>query len=399
MEVWPRRRGHRRHPGRFNRAGHGGLSGLRHGPYGGDDRRDNAGQRSADGRRPGDARRAGSRRPGSGARPERGRSRGVRQVPRPRRSQEVPGRDMSGLDAVVHPETPEGKKAWLLARKRGLTSTDAAAVLGLNPHKNAWDVFVEKQLSDEDLLLESANQEAELAEAVRWGHLLEEPIAGEVALRLERRLENPGRYTLHYNHDLPVPLLASLDRKITRLRGWDAIKASYRLDGDEGTTDPRGDGLAEIKAVSAFIDREEWQDEGPVHYITQLQQQLVVTGLSWGVLAGLSGGQTLRIIEHQRDDEFCSWMLDRLQAFWEGNVLKKTPPPIDGSEATAAAIGRYYRGAKGIQMELPVQAIGWAKVRTDAKVAVKHLETSITTAENLIKGAIGEATVGLLPGG
>ncbi len=68
--------------------------------------------------------------------------------------------------------TAKERQAWLAARRRGITGTDVAAILGLNPWRNALDVYLEKMGQGEAV---QAN------EAMWWGTYLEEGIARRYA--------------------------------------------------------------------------------------------------------------------------------------------------------------------------------------------------------------------------
>lgn len=60
------------------------------------------------------------------------------------------------------------KEEWLLHRKKGITGTDAGAIVGLDPYKSAFAVYQDK-VSDE--ITDSDN------EAMRQGRDLEEYVA------------------------------------------------------------------------------------------------------------------------------------------------------------------------------------------------------------------------------
>jgi len=91
-----------------------------------------------------------------------------------------------------------------------------------------------------------------------------------------------------------------------------------------------------------------------------------------------------------------------VEHFW-GLVESKTPPPIDGSEATARALKRLHPKDNGLEIALPEEAIGWVETWQDAKASVKAAEDvheiRKKQAENNLKAAIGDNTFGRLPDG
>ena len=66
------------------------------------------------------------------------------------------------------------RQAWLAKRQTGIGGSDIARVLGLSPFGTPLDVWLEKT---QPILDREPN------EAMRWGTLLEEPVANEYARR------------------------------------------------------------------------------------------------------------------------------------------------------------------------------------------------------------------------
>lgn len=287
--------------------------------------------------------------------------------------------------------TFQNRLDWLQARRQILTASDVAAVLGMDSRRSPFSVWAEKvELAGKEPPAELDLDDPKL-EYIRWGAILEEPIAKEVGRRLEREMIDHGRFTLFVNDELPIPLGATPDREIS-----DVIHPG---DGAETPAwrDRRGPGAAEIKTFGTFADPAgEWNDEGPVKHIVQLQVQLTVTTWRWGLVAGLGGGQRLKIHEHERDDEFIAWMLGKLEVFWK-RVREKDPPPVDGSESTATALSTLFRGG-GVAIELPASARLWHEQWYEARQIKAAAESDELEAANAIKLAMGDAEEALLPG-
>src|SRR3972149_1892443 len=153
-------------------------------------------------------------------------------------------------------ETYPDRDSWLKARRTGLGSSDAAAILGIDRYRGPLDVYAEK------LGVESAAQ----TEAMEWGLRLQ-PVLGQ------KYAEPTGRQVT----DQSLPLGRTL--------AYPSLVASL----DFLVVDPeRGEGVLETKTTSAF-NREEWEDEPPIFSQVQVQHQLAVTGAQWGSLAVLIG--------------------------------------------------------------------------------------------------------------
>lgn len=314
---------------------------------------------------------------------------------------------------------------WLAARRHGIGASEVSAILGLNPYRSCFEVWAQKMKQRE--MDDSAS-----TEAATWGVLLEPVVRTEVARRIGRRIfipgkETPDQHVSWFNTrllDRGIPLFVTPDGQIdsayipevTTLAtsALSEIPACLRAGclrpaGHETTDslphrghrfdliDPRGPGLYEGKASGLFVDPGAWAAEGPTAHIIQVQAGLAVLDWSWGLLAGLIGGQTLVLHEHERDNDFIAWMLDELAKFWK-LVESKTPPTPDDSLATAKALTAYYNhGVPGLTQELPAIARTWLKERREAKEQAKDAERRVTAVENQIKAAMGEAAVGFIP--
>lgn len=278
------------------------------------------------------------------------------------------------VPTAIEAQKFDRKEDWLKTRSEGIGSSDAAVVLGLSRFKSPFQLFHEKLG-----LVEQPAVEAELAE---WGLALEEPIAIRYAIETGRQVSNPGPYTLLKSKDRPF-MVATVDRWVMR--------------------DPRDpvaeqDGILEIKNAHFFMG-DQWTDEPPVEYQVQLQHQLAVTGLRWGSIAALIGGTRFVWADIERDDAFIEALVAEERKFWYEHVLKHTPPPVDGSAETADILKRLYPRDVGSSVALPSEALDWDAAREQALVAEEAAKAARLLAENQIKAAIGEATVGVLPNG
>lgn len=342
-------------------------------------------------------------------------------------------------DAPRHTGESLARRRWLAYRRTILTATDVPAILGLDPNKSAWSVWVEKVTGaePEDPTSNGVERVDQPTEAMTWGNLLEEPVALEVGRRTGRRIVDHGRFSIFTNSDLPVPLGVTLDREIMQPECLGDENPDHRAAkcGDCGWTwDQIGarEGALEIKTVGAFADpAKEWDlgyqfgavqfsavadrfsafpviagappighGGGPVRHVVQLQTQLMVMQWEWGLLAGLNGSPAfnLKIHYHDRDDELISWILTRLERFWS-YVVKKEPPPADSSKATADALASYYAKDNGQAVDLPPIASAWAAELSQAKSQAKVAKNRIRAVRNQIQAAMGANTVGVLPDG
>jgi len=263
------------------------------------------------------------------------------------------------------------REQWLEVRSHGIGSSDAAAVLGLSPWKSPLALYAEKVgLIEPDDLSD--------LEHVRWGNILEEPIAERYSEVTGRTVVDPGRFTVDIHPEHPF-ILASVDRRIA------------------GDGNGHGPGILEIKTASAY-KLQDWQEEPPLPYQVQLQHQLMVTGCRWGSLAVLVGGQKFHYVDLERNDDFCRILLDAELEFWS-RVERRDPPDADGSDSTRRALEAMYPLDIGETVALSEEAWELAQELELAKQTIKAATDRKQEIENRIKAELGPFAKGLFSDG
>jgi putative phage-type endonuclease len=189
-------------------------------------------------------------------------------------------------------------------RATGIGGSDLARILGMSRFGGPMEVWMEKRRLSAPLLE---------SEPMRWGKLLEDPIAREYATKTGRRVINrPATIRVKGRPHL----FAHIDR-MSSLRG----------------TPTR---VLECKNANQFMVSdfgEPGSDQVPDDYLIQLQHYLGVTGYQTGDLAVLIGGQKHVVYTMERDDELLSEAWAEADRFWIENVEPGVPPPVDGSQA------------------------------------------------------------------
>jgi putative phage-type endonuclease len=275
--------------------------------------------------------------------------------------------DESVMISYAHNLT--GRSEWLERRRQGIGGSDAAAVLGLSPWKSPLALWSEKTGLVEDI--------SEDTEWKEWGHILEEPIARKYTRETGRELLNYGEFYV-FEHPKISHMICTIDREILPF------------------TD-RVHGILSIKTAAGW-KAGEWKEEPPLMYQVQLQHELAVTGLEWGSFAVLIGGQMFRWCDVERHDRFISYLIEKESEFWD-RVVRGDPPPVDASDSSREILSRLYPKDTGESVELPPDSIAWDEQLQFAKAEIKAAEHRKQEAENNLKAAIGNATIGLLPGG
>ena len=196
--------------------------------------------------------------------------------------------------------TPDDEAHWLEMRKQDITSTECAALFGFSPYQTKFELWHTKIGNFESQFISN--------ERVEWGRRLEESIAvgaGEEHGWIVEPFKDYGRLPEHY-------IGSSFDFRIL---------------------EPADDaGLLEVKNLDSRIFREGWildsgQLEAPPHIELQVQHEMLVSGDDRNTIAGLVGGNDLKIIRREADYEIQQIILDRVGQFWDSIDAGIEPDP------------------------------------------------------------------------
>lgn len=256
--------------------------------------------------------------------------------------------------------TPQQKKE----RLNGVGSSDAPIICGYSTYMTAYELYKIKRGEIEP------NEPGERAEI---GNIIEDAIAQIFTMKtgIETRKSNQTIYRPDYNS-----IFCHLDR---------TIKGGIPL---------------EIKNTS---DSREWgsEEDGPEgvpisHYI-QVQHQIGCTGKDIALIAVLLFGNTLKIYEIPRDNDFIR-NLTELEVKFRDCVRSGTPPEIQYSHSTTIDLLRkIYPGTNGQTIIMPESFMSWHNVLTEAKMKRKQYQAIIDNSKAHIMAEMGEAAVGMLP--
>lgn len=259
---------------------------------------------------------------------------------------------------IMTVEEMQDRNAWTKMRQIGIGGSDAGTIVGDNPWKSPYALWLEKtgQLVPEDI----SNKEP-----VYWGTTLEEIVAKEFSKRSGKRVRRCG---MMQNVKEPW-MLANVDRLVI---------------GEQA-------GL-ECKTTNAFSFKE-WQDDDlPNSYYWQCQHYMMVTGLPVWYIAVLIGGQHYDYKAIPRNPDDIAFLYTEELKFW--NCVKSlTPPPIDGSDSTSQALKAQYAGGNMDPVELPEEAALALEILDNSKKEKKEIDDIIKEQENKIKALMGDDEV------
>ena len=246
---------------------------------------------------------------------------------------------------------------WLEYRKRGIGGSDASVVCGINRYKSPVELWLDK-----------TNQipSAEAGEAAYWGTLLEDVVRSEFSKRTGVNVKQ-----VHYilqSEEYPF-MLANLD----------------------GVCEHPEFGTCgfEAKTASAY-KASEWEDGIPDEYQLQIQHYMAVTGYRGFYIAVLIGGNTFRWKFVERDEELISMLIELESDFWH-HVQDLTPPPLDGSKASAQFLAeRFPNSTNKTQLKLPDSATQLIEEYDTACEQLEVLTEQKQKAENQLKQMLGD---------
>jgi putative phage-type endonuclease len=211
------------------------------------------------------------------------------------------------------------RQTWLKERSKGIGGTDISAILGLNPWKTAYDVYLDK-------IGEAKPIEENMA--MKMGTLLEPIVAGLYEYVTQRKLKE-CELIIHPKHDFirgtPDRLIEGEDLglEIKTLKSFDKFSSKS----------------------SAIGWGEEYTDQIPQHYFLQVVWYMLLTERAAFDVAALAGGQEFRIYRVNRDIELEKMLIEKADEFWNKNVLEKIPPEISMNDDPANYYSNSFAGA------------------------------------------------------
>ncbi|WP_307972895.1 lambda-exonuclease family protein [uncultured Dialister sp.] len=264
-----------------------------------------------------------------------------------------------GCDLILScHEAETDHEKWLATRNAGIGGSDASVIVGLNPYKSPYQLWLEKtgQAEAPDL---SGNQ------YIYWGHKNEANIADWFEEDSGKKVRKLG--TLR-NRAHPF-MLANVDRAVM---------------GEEAGLEIKTAGVSQAKR---------WKgDEIPDAYYCQCLHYLAVTGADRWYIAVLIGGNEAIRKTVERNEEDIKALIEAEKEFWD-RVVTRTPPPVDGSASCSAALSERFKGG-GPSILLPGRVDSMIESLNDDKKIMEALKRQITEKENAIKELLGDAEEG-----
>ena len=256
----------------------------------------------------------------------------------------------------------------LQERQKGIGGSDISVLLGLNPYKTPYELYLEKTG-------ELAPKSLDDNDAVSFGNIIENTIGEFYEHKTGLKLRNNNQTIRHTKYDW---LVGHIDKKI------EGVKKGV-----------------EIKNVG-FHAASSWgkdgTDEVAEYYIMQPMAYMLLLDYQEFDVAAYFGGADLRIYPLQRDKEFDELIIDTSHDFWHNNVLANVPPEIDYThQSTEGLLKRLYEGTDGTEIDI-TSVEHWHQVKVEAQAKVKEYEAIVQGAKNHIIAEIGNSAIGNIEG-
>lgn len=275
-------------------------------------------------------------------------------------------------------ETYPTREAWLAARRSptAIGASEAAAVLGIHPHLDAWSLWQSKRGATAD----------DASPVLARGHRWESAVLAEYEDMSGARVVAPGA---HFGRPGHLVTLAATERP------W------LRESPDAFAVDSTG-ALGHVEAKTAMdpgawsptagVIIERWADGAeehvPPHYAVQAYVQLEVTGLPWNDVCALvphGGWLAVRWVRILRDPETQGQIAAALEAWRDRHLVAGEAPDVDGSRACNRYLAAAFqaRPARVATADEAAKLRELARLRSDAKTIearVAWLTNELVTA-------------------
>jgi len=282
------------------------------------------------------------------------------------------------VDAADDAAADITREDWLAQRRTGLGGSDAPVVCGVSKYKSPLTLWAE--------LRGEVESDFDECEATHWGHVLEPAIAEEFERRSKRRVHRwPQTISVHHP---------------------DVMWQRCTPDAMQWCRQRNSAGVVQIKTTAAHLAHEWIEDdyepgkllEFPESHRVQITHEMNVVGATWGTIVVLIGGQKMLWCDVEYDFELGTAITAAEELFWR-RVQTGEQPAIDGSESTAATLKKLHPKDSGATVMLGAEFVEIDREFVDIKERLSALELRKKHLETMLRGHIGEATFGVVPGG
>ena len=257
---------------------------------------------------------------------------------------------------------PATHQEWLDERKKGIGSSEAGTIMGVNKFDTPYSLWRRKTGVDGPI---PSN------EAMELGHHMEPAVVTMFAART-------GAFICKSSEGDWI----AVDKKNEYLR-----VSPDRLFYEDGAKHTKKNlRILECKTTSVAVD----PDDFPVYWYCQLQYQMGVMGVKKGAVAWISSFPRLHFDYKEIDfnPDFYKAMIESIEQFWLINVCGGIPPEdIDGEDSLL----RSPQATAGETLEADSEMMERYGAIKEIASTIKQLESTRSSLEDEIKIALGTA--------
>lgn len=198
------------------------------------------------------------------------------------------------------------RQHWHALRNKHIGASEVSALFDCSPYMSKFELWHEKRSAINGKPLPPSDDN----ERTFLGRELEAAIGKAAAKKYKWRLVScANQYYIH-------PSIAGM-----------GCTPDFMIQTDEHATL----GCLEIKNIDYLQFAKEWVgEEPPIYYILQLQQQMLCTGLSYGYIVALVGGNDLRSYYYELNDQTAKRIASAVWQFWQ-DIANGNEPKITSS--------------------------------------------------------------------
>ncbi|UOF81253.1 exonuclease [Caudoviricetes sp.] len=209
---------------------------------------------------------------------------------------------------------------WKALRLSDITSSDVASLFGISDYKTPLRLWT---IKDQRLDEKVDN------DYVKWGNRLQPAIAQGFAEDYGFEIEEFQKYISLEDKGEDMRIGSSFDYLI---KGKADFKPTDDMDIMKNRLlilslmEKHGEGILEIKNVDYFKNVQSWTGNEATPYIElQIQHQMLVSGKKWAVIGGLVGGNNLKVLVREYNEEIGREIIKRVKSFWKSIKDRKAP--------------------------------------------------------------------------
>ena len=250
-------------------------------------------------------------------------------------------------------------------RETFIGGSDVGTILGVNPFKSPYQLYLEKTKQ-----IERENIDDKLQ--VKLGHKMEQVVAELYEEETQQKVQQSNKSFRSKKYPF---LIGHIDRKVVGKKK----------------------GL-EIKTTSSYNRTNYAEGEVPPSHYYQCLFYMMITGMHDWDLATLRDNREFNITHVTWDEAEAENMLNTCIEFWDHVQKKEWPEPLDGSDSTTEILDKAYPNVRSKDTQLVPINSGSLSVDNylEAKKLMKELDTQVKAFENNMKSALGTSECGIL---